>query len=320
MNLKSDFGRIRNNNNKQGLKSVGKDSNSDNTSGARNRGPKAGDTHNARQIYPSSAPQIISETAHKRFRQLCLREGRDPDNPWLADYVNYEWRHARPLVADVFAATAAPRILEFGCNIGATAIVLAQLGAKVTAIDIDPGLIDVAQSNVERYGLQNRIDLMCLQDSARIPAPDEFFDHIVCNSVLEYVPARALPAVQRELSRLLKPGGAIHVLGTSNRLWPWEIHSRRWLTNYLPRFFDRWTGSNERGLFPWELTNGFPGLLNDDLKDGGSSYLQAKETAGCTALKLSLLKILAAAAIPLRVTPGLLTPSIIVKMRKPAAN
>jgi 2-polyprenyl-3-methyl-5-hydroxy-6-metoxy-1,4-benzoquinol methylase len=270
--------------------------------------------------YPIRPPEIVSRTANTRFRQLCQREGRDPDNPWVGDYVTYEWQHGRPLFADIFSAKRSPRVLEFGCNIGATAIVLARQGAQVTAIDVSPGLVDIAVSNVERYGLQDRVDLLCLQDSAKIPAASGFFDHIVCNSVLEYVAPDALPAVQRELARLLKPGGSIHILGTSNRLWPWEIHSRAWFSNYVPQVFDRWLGQRTRGLFPWQLTAGFPGLVNADLADDAARYIQAKQEAGSAPAKLSILKLLAAAGRPFAVSPGLLTSSIVVKMRKASAD
>src|SRR5205823_3759267 len=43
-------------------------------------------------------------------------------------------------------------VLEFGCNVGGTAIVFAHLGAAVTAVDIDPRTTALAQANALRYG------------------------------------------------------------------------------------------------------------------------------------------------------------------------
>ena len=118
-------------------------------------------------------------------------------------------------------------MLEFGCNIGASSIVMAHLGRPscIVACDISDTLLTLARLNAARYGVSDAIQFVRLQEDARLPFGDSTFDVITCNSVLEYVKPAHLPYIQSELDRVLRPGGHVVVFGTSNRLWPIE-HTR----------------------------------------------------------------------------------------------
>lgn len=275
------------------------------------------DGERQRRVCEPTAPRVVSPEADAAFRRLCRESGRNPDDPWLGQYVDYEWGHVRYVVEGIVDRQAHPAVFEFGCNVGATAVVLAQLGAMVTAADIDPQIVKLARANARRYGVDDRITITTITDSTRLPYADETFDHIVCNSVLEYVDPDLLREVGRELNRVLQPGGTVLVLSTSNRLWPREVHSRRWISNYLPRALDHWFGARERGVFPWQITGGFDELRNADLEDCCHQYLRAKANMGTGRWKVAVLRAFAALGRIVRVTPGLLTPSIAVTFRKP---
>lgn len=263
------------------------------------------------------APQIVSQSANDAFREKCEELGRDADDPWLDGYVNYEWAHVRFAASSLFAQQARPTVFEFGCNVGATAVVLAKMGAAVTAVDIDSQFVDIARLNAQRYGVDSAVKFASIIDSTELPFANESFDHLVCNSVLEYVSPELLMAVERELGRILRPGGTVLITGTSNRLWPREVHSRRWFSNYVPRVFDRWLGERQRGVFPWQLTGGFGGMQNADLEDHCRHYLWAKQMMGTGRWKIMLLGALAKVGRIAGVTPGLVSPSIAVSLRKP---
>lgn len=174
-------------------------------------------------------------------------------------------------------------ILEFGCNFGASAIVLAQLGVQVTAIDIDHEVIELAKANAAMYGFQERINFLHIQDTTPMPFDDAVFDIINYNSVLEYVPPPLLSSVQHEIDRVLKPNGLIIVTGTSNRLWPLEMHSRKWLVNYVPAFLDQLLFSGKpigKGVFPWDIRYGFGQYENVDFAEGGCSFMESKRRMG----------------------------------------
>jgi SAM-dependent methyltransferase len=191
-------------------------------------------------------------------------------------------------------------------------------------VDVNPDYVNLAKANARRYGLEDRIHFLHVDDTSRLPYPDEQFHYITCNSVLEYVPHRYLAAVQREINRLLKVQGLLFVLGTSNRLWPREIHSQILFTNYLPRSLDSFlfpAGAPERGVFPWEVVGGFNKTAcyeNNDVKDAGKVYLRAREKMGNSAGRLRVLETANRILGLVGLSPGLLTPSLSVILRKVA--
>ncbi|MEO8249526.1 MAG: class I SAM-dependent methyltransferase [Burkholderiales bacterium] len=261
---------------------------------------------------------------HNAFREGLRQRALDPENRWIGGYVAYEWDHARHLFDCSGVEFAGRRVLEFGCNIGATAIVLAHLGANVTAIDVMLDEIDLAQLNAAQYALKQPVSFLHVADSTAIPFSGECFDVVVCNSVLEYVAPTQLKAVQTELNRVLKPGGALFVMGTSSRLAAREVHSRRWLVNYLPSVLDSFlelNGSVQRGIWPCAVRHGFGSHYDDlDHLDRAQAYFQARQLMGASRLKLGLLRVAARLAATVGWSVGMLTPNISLRLRKTGSS
>lgn len=269
---------------------------------------------------PPAPPAVTDAGADARFRELARARGSDPDDPWLGGYVAFEWTHGR----HVFETSGVPvrdrEILEFGCNVGATSIVLAALGARVTAVDVDPGAVALAEANAARHGLADRIRFRAIPADGPLPFPDSAFDAVTCNSVLEYVPAAALARVQRGIDRVLRPGGVIFVLGTSSRIWPREVHSRRWLVNWLPAGLDRILGRSrpfQRGIFPWKVRYGFGPYVNLDARDGGRGFLEARRRTGMSGGRIRVLTAAAWCLRPFGFSLGMLLPNISARLQKP---
>lgn len=259
-------------------------------------------------------PQVSSVLMQEAFEIHARRLGLRPSDQWIGGYVDYEWDHLRHIVATLPVRLAGLKVLEFGCNVGASAILFSHLGAQVTAFDISPDWVELARLNARRYGLQN-IDFACVPDSRRLPYADGQFDLVACNSVLEYVEPADLAYVQREIDRVLAPGGMIVLTGTSNRLAPCEVHSRRWLVNYLPRAADRLFGRQlQRGMSPWAARHGF-GPHYDNLDRPGPDGLFARSRLAMGMSRLRLAPVLAAAAL-FGVGPGLLAPNLSCLLQK----
>ncbi|HKO21002.1 MAG TPA: class I SAM-dependent methyltransferase, partial [Acidobacteriaceae bacterium] len=223
------------------------------------------------------------------------------------------------LFASALCPIAGREVLEFGCNIGATSIVLAHYGADVTAVDVSAESIELARLNARRYGMTNRIRFRLLHPGQRLPFANCSFDVITCNSVLEYVRPELLMQVQRELDRVLRPGGLLLVFGTSNRLSPVEPHSGKWFINYLPRSFDRLMGKRmERGVSPWRLRSGFGADYEDLLsgREGTEQYIELKRGMGLNGWRLRALRSAAPILAASGVSPGLLLPYATVLLRK----
>ncbi|WP_217907243.1 methyltransferase domain-containing protein [Massilia sp. BJB1822] len=81
--------------------------------------------------------------------------------------------------------------------------------ARLTALDISDGMLDVARRNAAAYGLTARSEYV-LGDCQRMPFPDNHFDVLFTHSSLhEWVDP---VAVLREVHRVLKPGGRYCVI------------------------------------------------------------------------------------------------------------
>jgi len=266
-----------------------------------------------------NAPTIVDRDADARLSAL-LRQTFPETHEWEYRYVDHEWSRIRHVFQSQICEISGRRVLEFGCNIGASSIVMAHLGRRIciVACDISETFLTLARLNAARYGVSDAIQFVRLQEGAGLPFGDRTFDVITCNSVLEYVKPADLPYIQRELDRVLRPGGHVVVLGTSNRLWPIEAHSRRWLVNYVPARFDRFFGHRlERGVWPRQIRSGF-GPYEDVLAElGTEQYMGARNAAQDSWGKRCTLKLAARFCAVFGLSPGFLTPYLFAILRKP---
>jgi SAM-dependent methyltransferase len=264
---------------------------------------------------PPLRPQIVDAAADAAFHASARQLGLDPNDYWVGRYVEYEWDVGRLYIETFCGRTQGLRVLEFGCNLGATAIVLSRLGAQVSAADVGPRVVELARLNAQRYRAEN-IEFKLLTQGEKLPY-DGGFDLVTCNSVLEYIQPEELPGVLQELDRVLRPGGLLLVLGTSNRLSPREVHSRRWLSNYIPRPVDRLLGHRQRGIFPWAVRKNLRFYRDLVAADRGAKYFELRKRLGDSPAKLAVLHVLAKLGGLFGLSVGEVTPSFLQVLRKP---
>ena len=267
-----------------------------------------------------SEPIVRDHTAHSAFLVAAERAGLHPASTWVNGYVDYEWRHGRHYIAAYVGEVSGLRVLEFGCNVGATAIVLAHCGAQVEAVDISSQILTLAQLNVRSYGLDSRVTLQLLHTDGCLPFDDATFDVIVCNSVLECVDPEALISTLHEIDRVLAPDGTLVITGTSNRLAPREVHSGRWLINYVPRGWERLfrvRGTLQRGISPWTVRTTLKRYHDLVLADRARGYFEARLGSGTANWKIKLLRSFAKVTRAFGCSIGMLTPSFFLALRKP---
>lgn len=255
---------------------------------------------------------IGESNAKDKFRSKATALGYDPDGDWVGGYVDYEWGKVKHIL-DVYLGENKHTILEFGCNIGATAIVAARLGHKVQAVDTDETNVELGILNAEQYGVGNNIEFSQITQNGHLSYEDGFFEVIICNSVLEYVDGDDLERTIAELDRLLKPGGTVIITGTSNRLSAKEVHSGRWFINYLPRALNQF----QIGVNPFRVIKAFKGYKNLDLIDGGEKYVETRRRFGQSKNRIYFLKFLTGVLRLFNISVGLLTPSFSVVLQKP---
>lgn len=265
-----------------------------------------------------SSPVICDASADRQFQEK-VRELFPESHKFEERYVDREMTHIGQMFATNLCPVAGKKVLEFGCNVGATSIVLAQYGAKVTGVDVSAEYVVLAGLNAKRYGLADKINLQVLRPGEPLPFADRSFDVVTCNSVLEYVRPELVPDVQRELNRVLRPGGLLLVFGTSNRLWPVESHSGRWFVNYIPRALDHLLPhSPERGVWPQTLRRGFGRGYEDELAGwaGARRYTELKRQMGLDGRRLTLMRIAAGISAISPWSLGMMMPYATVLLRK----
>ncbi|MFH1776259.1 MAG: class I SAM-dependent methyltransferase [Candidatus Omnitrophota bacterium] len=157
----------------------------------------------------------------------------------MLNYVNIHQINSIPFMTSVLKmgndSLRNKYVLEFGCNTAATAVALALEGAKVVGVDPDAIAIDIGNIRIKKYGLEDKIRLMYCKDCSKLKYIDETFDIVTCVSVFEYIKDVNRGKYITELSRVLKKGGILFILETSNGLYPIELHSKKWFINYFPR-------------------------------------------------------------------------------------
>ncbi len=94
------------------------------------------------------------------------------------------------------------QVLDLATGTGGTAARLATAGARVTAVDLSPRSLQVAQDTARRQSVTVRF--LCA-DVLRLPLPDQAFDLVVSLSVMHYF-HRPQPFLA-EVNRVLRPGG-----------------------------------------------------------------------------------------------------------------
>src|SRR5665213_1186132 len=93
--------------------------------------------------------------------------------------------HRARFVADRTTLTGA-RVLDVGCGGGLLCESLARAGAKVTGIDLAPGMIEVARLHALEQGLDISYEVVSAE--ALAAANPGGFDVVTCMEMLEHVP------------------------------------------------------------------------------------------------------------------------------------
>src|SRR6516165_572955 len=102
--------------------------------------------------------------------------------------------------------TGSSQVLDVGCGVAATAIQIARRhGARVTAADISPLMLDRAEANTRAPGVADLVTVTSA-DILALPFDDAAFDVVIAEAVTMFTDR---PKAAAELARVTRPGGRV---------------------------------------------------------------------------------------------------------------
>lgn len=117
-------------------------------------------------------------------------------------------QHFRILL-DTAGSLTGKNVLDFGCGLGHTSRIYAELGAShVEGFDISGENIHVAEKNAKRDHVEDRVSFRRLA-AEDIDYPDNSFDVIIGKAILHHTD---LERTSKQMARVLRPGGAAYFL------------------------------------------------------------------------------------------------------------
>jgi ubiquinone/menaquinone biosynthesis C-methylase UbiE len=122
------------------------------------------------------------------------------------------------------------RVLEIGCGTGNLLLAAKQTQPAATVVGLDPDLTALARAHrkARRRGLAVQLDRGYAD---QLPYADDSVDVVLSSFMLHHVPADQREPATREVRRVLRPGGALHLVDIDGAAAPadgWIARRAHW--------------------------------------------------------------------------------------------
>jgi len=139
---------------------------------------------------------------YTKNQELALQTGADKRFPNLS----------LVRLASRYFAQSSGRVLDYGCGGGANFIFLLEKGFEVHGTDTSKYSIEIINRKLDRGNYDRKNAHLAVLDlqSQKLPYPDNYFDFIVCASVLSLLSTKdRIDEVLKEFRRVIKPNGKL---------------------------------------------------------------------------------------------------------------
>jgi arsenite methyltransferase len=197
------------------------------------------DTDTDVDLLKSEIQKTYAHVSEEPERESIFPTGR----AWAED-LDYppELEHVPDSAVESFAGVANPwslgrlepgeRVLDLGSGAGTDSLVASQMvgeDGRVTGIDMTPEMLAKARAAAAAMGAAN-VELV-EGEAERLPFPDESFDVVVSNGVIDLIPDKSVAFA--ELFRVLTPGGRMQIA---------DVTIQKPVSDEGRRNIDLWTG------------------------------------------------------------------------------
>jgi len=126
----------------------------------------------------------------------------------------YGITHVHRRLLDQAALRPGQRVLEIGCGTGNLLLAAKRTQPAAVVVGLDPDLTVLAraQRRARRRGLAVQLDRGYADE---LPYADDSVDVVLSSFMLHHVPADQREPAMREVLRVLRPGGALHLVDVS---------------------------------------------------------------------------------------------------------
>lgn len=151
----------------------------------------------------------IDATGGRRFLPGMGRDWLLPLYDPFTRLIGVESAHRR--LAEQAALESATRVLEIGCGTGNLALLVKQMLPQLDVVGLDPDRKALARADrkARRASLPLELDTGFAD---ALPYPDRSFDRVLSSLMFHHLQADLRLASLREVLRVLRPGGSLHLM------------------------------------------------------------------------------------------------------------